>query len=280
MTDSSSPCEWYPNLPTWEHLLTIANVGATIPDALWENMKEYGSRARAIAENGMLQKGIRHPWATQEQSVDSKAQAPEINSRVQVFEFEGNHMERVGQSDNRIGNLDLIQSWEDNDHANDSKINRRLFIVENMDPRVLELLGVKLEIPPEVFLARCDHLINLNVLDSQWERQSRSTYWRVAMPQVRGFGGQPRPSSGSYWVETGGIDHYPVDIMSRTGWVWFFSEVSCWATRYGKNNQSWTGSCHFFIKRVSGCCNFVFHVFQAEKIELIFDINENSRTSC
>ncbi|KAF3760852.1 hypothetical protein M406DRAFT_268370 [Cryphonectria parasitica EP155] len=202
-------------------------------------MKQYESRARKIAQDRLFKEGTRHPWM-QDASINDKA--PEVSSRVQIFEFKGDHKDKTKWPESYDGALDLIQFWEDNDHSEVvGTENRRLFIVENMDPLVLELLGVKLNIPPEVFLAHCDPFVNLGVLDNQWEMKSPSTYWRVAVPQMRRIAsGEIRPPAGHYYIESGRVDRLEIEITDTTHWVTFFGQVSCWATRYGEGNRSWT----------------------------------------
>lgn len=172
-------------------MLTVLDEVSYISDHLWRDMKQYESRARNVAQDRLFKEGTRHPWMQESMSnIDNKA--PEISSRVQVFEFQGEHHGKADLPERYDGALDLIQFWENNNHsesgtASENQVNRRLFIVENMDPLVLELLGVKLNIPPEVFLAHCDPFVNPSVLNNHWERKLErpSTYWRVAVPQMR-----------------------------------------------------------------------------------------------
>lgn len=190
-------------------------------------------------------------------NIDNKA--PEISSRVQVFEFQGEHHGKADLPERYDCALDLIQFWENNNHsesgtASENQVNRRLFIVENMDPLVLELLGVKLNIPPEVFLAHCDPFVNLSVLNNHWERKLErpSTYWRVAVPQMRRIATEKnRPPVGRYAIESGRIDRLEIEITDKTEWITFFGQVSCWATRYGEGHKSWTGTVDFHIPLLS-----------------------------
>lgn len=233
------------------YVLTVSDGVSYISNELWTDTKNYESRARSIAQGSLFQEGTRHPWA-HETDIDDKA--PEISSRVQVFEFQGDHLDKADLRQHYDGALDLIPLWEDNGHSkrsgtalDNSQANRRLFIVENMDPLVLELLGVKLNIPPEVFLAHCDPFVNPSVLNNQWETKGPSTYWRVAVPQMCSISSEEkRPVAGHYHIESGRVDRRKTEISDATQRIILFGQVSCWATSYGEGNQTWTGTRGFY----------------------------------
>lgn len=137
-------------------------------------MKDYGARARRLFEEQQVPK---NPWDESPEGIDG-VEAPNTSppSRVQVLNFDDNDQTSYDSS------RDFLASWQNNDYSIDettSKVSRRLLIVECMDPLVLELLGVKFKIPPEVFLAHFDGRVNINVRDSQWKSRGRSTYWRA-----------------------------------------------------------------------------------------------------
>jgi hypothetical protein len=62
---------------------------------------------------------------------------------------------------------------------------RRIIVVEDMNRRTAELLGVRLNIPPEFFFAHCQHeRLHLRVVNGASAPQS-DQYWRVYLPGIR-----------------------------------------------------------------------------------------------
>lgn len=160
-------------------------------------MKDYEARARTLVEN----QG-RNPWDESPEGIDGEAPNTSPPSRVQVLNFDDNDQTSYDNS------REFLASWQNNDYSIDettSKVNQRLLIVECMDPLVLELLGVKFKIPPEVFLAHCDWRVDINVRDSQWKSRGRSTYWRAYVPKYFGLVND-LVTAGRYRVECGRVD--------------------------------------------------------------------------
>jgi hypothetical protein len=118
--------------------------------------------------------------------------------------------------------------------------SRRVIIVESMSRRYAELLGVRLDIPPEFFFSHCIDALNLSVLDDGYAVQ-HGRYWRVTVPNKRSLSPISKEQCGWWFVENGFYDrdkvllgeqaqHSPIDIRGF---------VSYWATEHGSG--SWTG---------------------------------------
>lgn len=173
-------------------------------------MKDYGARVRRLVE--ILADVQVHPWDESPEGIDGEAANTSPPSRVQVLNFDNNDQTSYDSS------REFLASWQNSDCSIDettSKVNRRLLIVECMDPLVLELLGVKFKIPPEVFLAHCDGRVNLNVRDSQWKSRGRSTYWRAYVPKYCGLVNDALVPAGGYRVECGRVDRPGPQLMER-----------------------------------------------------------------
>ena len=127
---------------------------------------------------------------------------------------------------------------------------RRIIIVEDMNRRTAELLGVRLNIPPEFFFAHCQHKrLHLSVVNDASAPQL-DQYWRVYLPGSRWILGPLNPEEhfGTWVVEAGlysrgsktlliapeGCDGVHLEIDEY---------VSFWATDY--ENESWTSASQF-----------------------------------
>ncbi|KAG9197579.1 hypothetical protein G6514_001242 [Epicoccum nigrum] len=122
---------------------------------------------------------------------------------------------------------------------------RRIIIVEDMNRRTAELLGVRLNIPTEFFFAHCNPgRLHLSVVNGASAPQL-DQYWRVYLPGIRWVLGPLNEDehSGDWMVEAGssyrenntlligpkGCDGLHIDANEY---------VSYWATEY--ENESWT----------------------------------------
>lgn len=127
---------------------------------------------------------------------------------------------------------------------------RRIIIVEDMNRRTAELLGVRLNIPTEFFFAHCNPgRLHLSVVNGASAPQL-DHYWRVYLPGIRWVLGPLNEDehSGEWMVEAGssyrksnalligpkGCDGLHIDANEY---------VSYWATEY--ENESWTSEFEF-----------------------------------
>lgn len=116
---------------------------------------------------------------------------------------------------------------------------RRIIIVEDMAERFAEILGVRLNIPPEFFFAHCREQLDLSIVDDTITAQ-HGRYWRVPVPQRRFLPGDEHSPKGMWSLESG-FFHRGYAYISET-WgirIDFESQMSFWATEYGAG--SWTG---------------------------------------
>lgn len=210
-----------------------------------QKTKEYEERAKAIVERGAFRDGTKHPW------MESGFRG---DFRVQLFEFQGTHNCQEHSFENP---RDLLLHFEDTPKDEGSEITtRRLIILEDMDPRFVELLGVKLEIPPEFFLAHCEEFVNLSIVDRVCTKQSNSTYWKVPVRQKRCFPTDFQGPYGTYILEPGSFSRFEIDLSESSGYGYlsFNSYVSYWGKTY--EDGSWTGKWNVnlnTIKFPNGC---------------------------
>ncbi|KAF2017857.1 hypothetical protein BU24DRAFT_420919 [Aaosphaeria arxii CBS 175.79] len=200
--------------------------------------RAYQARATSAVQNRLfapqsqVARAIRHPWMEG---------ASSGTSRLQIFEVEGN---LSGVTDERSADnsvRDLLMDWtsapEEAVPGQGTRVTRRIIIVEDLIPRIAELLGVRLDIPPEFFLAHCDEFVNLSIVDATCTVQS-GKYWRVPIPQRRAL---PVNFSGPYGIwhlECGVFGRQDALLSEAVGSLRYMSHASCWATTYG--DGSWT----------------------------------------
>jgi hypothetical protein len=127
---------------------------------------------------------------------------------------------------------------------------RRIIIVEDMNRRTAELLGVRLNIPPEFFFAHCQYeRLHLSVVNGASTLQY-DQYWRVFLPGIRWISGPLHPDEhfGEWAVQAGlndrGLNSLMIPPEGYDGLNQEVDEyVSYWATKYGK--ESWTNQSEF-----------------------------------
>ncbi|KAI1660014.1 hypothetical protein F4813DRAFT_386886 [Daldinia decipiens] len=194
-----------------------------------EKTKAYKEWALAVVnntQNPLFREHIRHPW--QEFGFD-------IDSRVCIFEFEGDHR---GKDNPQFDDArDMLMHWENTpkDGTSETK-NRRIILVQDMHPRIIELLGVKLDIPPHFFLAHCDGFVDLSVIDDAYAKQNSSTYWKVTVPRWRSI--PENVPNGDYYVEAGNFSRLELQKNTRLTYASLESLVSYWGKSY--EPDSWT----------------------------------------
>lgn len=165
---------------------------------------------------------------------------------VQVFELEGDHQDE--EVPNFVNAFDLIRHYETRPpDANEDTVNRRLYVVQNPSSAICEFLGIKLGVPPEVFLAHCDSFVDLSLVDDGFTQRDHSTYWKVPVPHCCMPVCREEPAKpGRHYVEAGFVDReylqyeddntQPLNTEFR-----FFNFVLYWAKNYGEDGASWTG---------------------------------------
>lgn len=121
------------------------------------------------------------------------------------------------------------------------RTSRRIIIMEDINRRYAELLGVRLKIPPEFFFAHCSEFLNLSVVD-ECSAVQYGRYWRVPIPQKRTLLPISKEQCGAWNIESGFFNRHVV-FVEQYGInveIGFNGQVSYWATEY--DSGSWTGN--------------------------------------
>jgi hypothetical protein len=215
------------------------NSNSTILDdheAVWgddiemlEKTRAYHQRVKKALRKGMVESSRTTPWDD-----DDSDNRPDIPWRLRVFELAGDDAPRSCHFENP---RELRHYWRT--APNDVQRARRVVILEDMNSRMVELLGVLLDMPPEFFLAHCDNNLNLTVVDRFYAKKSSSTYWKVNMPQNRrapaGFDGPQAQYKINYGTFRRGVAHFGKGIK--------FTIHTCPVSYWGSTHADgvWTG---------------------------------------
>lgn len=199
-----------------------------------EDMKEktraYAKRAAIIADEIPLL--TNHPW---------KEDAHHNPWKLRILDLE---RECRGEScDNEAEKTrDLLLQLENaRKEGQVGERSRHLILLEDLSPRVAELLGVLLDIPPEFFLSHFEGNTELHVRDRQLFKRGSSKYWKVAVPQIRSLPQSRVTERGAFWLSCGSVDRAVGIFDDRSRIIAFHSYVSYWSNSYG--NGSWIGRC-------------------------------------
>lgn len=174
--------------------------------------------------------GKNHPW---------RENARHSPWKLRIFDLEGGRRDLSSGPREFENARDLLLHWEGaSKEGATEKRKRRVIVLEDLSPRIAELLGVLLDIPPEFFLAHCNGSGELSVVNKQLFKQGSTKYWKVAVPQTRslsrGINGTYRLVCGSFNRNSGMLEE------GYTGHTLHFnSYVSYWASSH--EAQSWTG---------------------------------------
>ncbi|KAF5007115.1 hypothetical protein FDECE_6546 [Fusarium decemcellulare] len=116
-----------------------------------------------------------HPWKEYDRAWEP---------RLRIF-----HLDQ-GVGNYTTPNLDRRSNsnhlWQDLEEAFGEEARpkpcRRLVLLEGMDPRIAEALGIKLNIPPEFWVAHGRQEDQLTLLNPSGVQHTSSTYWKVLAP--------------------------------------------------------------------------------------------------
>lgn len=199
----------------------------------------YEEHILRLVKDGMVRDILRHPW--QENSTPQH-HVPRVS--VHIF----------SDSEKSCNSTDTSDIIKETHHRPDlraqgmsNKPFRRLILMEGLDPRFAERLGVELDIPPEFWLAHCDQTCRFAVVDGAYQRGGRSKYWRVTVPQIR----QPHrdqkiPWEGDLLTEAGAFsrlttfENYLRSDKTLAQRIDFDAVISFWGRNH-QNNADWTG---------------------------------------
>ncbi|CVL02714.1 uncharacterized protein FMAN_00213 [Fusarium mangiferae] len=202
-------------------------------DQMKEKTKAYAESAIKAMERQFLLEQYWHPWR--------QDTACEIKFNIRIFELMGDHCDLPNGPTPIDNPRDLLMYWESAPkHESPQKTNRRVIIIEDLHPRLVELLGVLLDIPPEFFLAHCEEFVSLSVSDASGAPQGSSAYWKVPVPRrydVPHRCNQPL-LKGRYYAKLGNFNRGAMTLTQNTRSIDLPSFVSYWGKPYG--NDSWT----------------------------------------
>ncbi|WXC50341.1 hypothetical protein QX201_010000 [Fusarium graminearum] len=198
-------------------------------DVMKIQTRAYAHRVSEALNGGFLLRQYWHPWR---QDIPYK-----IRCTIKVHEFMGDHHGIKVFDDPK----EMLLYYENSSKNEEPKqTNRRLFIVEDLHPRLMEILGVLLDIPPEFFLAHCEEFPSLSVSNPSGTALGSSSYWKVPVPRRYDL---PRsccqpPPDGQYYAKLGNFNRGETPLGKGIQWVGLTSVVSYWGKPYGKD--SWT----------------------------------------
>lgn len=191
-----------------------------------EKIKTYAKRAAAVAKEMFSRKT--HPW---------KEDAHGSPWKLRIFDLERGC--RGLSCDNEFEKMrDLLLSWEKSRKEGAvGERNRYVILLEDLSPRIAELLGVLLDIPPDFFLSHSYGYSEFSIVDQQLCKRGSSKYWKLAVPQKRSL--PPMTERGRYRLSCGSFHRASGEFNNDTTNINFISHVSYWANSYG--DGSWIG---------------------------------------
>lgn len=161
-----------PHCGTSDSLITITGTHVESPDM--ERISVMIQEYRKILETRLNSETL-HPWKLLDHGWDSK---------LRVFHFgDGTTRSEVPCLDRRNNSSHLWQDLEQSVETNKPKeCHRSMILLEGVDPRIAEVLSIKLNIPPEFWIAHYHDNSNLKFLDPLGLEYSSSTYWYCDVP--------------------------------------------------------------------------------------------------
>ncbi|KAF5870709.1 putative tpr repeat protein oca3 protein [Botrytis fragariae] len=140
-----------------------------------EKAESYGNQAREFSDSLFSSSMINHPW------IDNDV--PRCVPRLCLFELEGSSLQSKNQPQHFQSARDLRSYFmKSRVDQSSSKTQKRLIILEDIDPRFAELLGVVLEIPPAFFISH-HQKFTLSIVDKTHAQMKTSKCWKVIIPR-------------------------------------------------------------------------------------------------
>ncbi|ETS88077.1 hypothetical protein PFICI_01905 [Pestalotiopsis fici W106-1] len=184
----------------------------------------YRDRALSIVKdkNPMIPRETMHPWYKDFSS----------DGTICIIELEGDHKPIPFANA-----TELIDYMEDTPKdGSERRTNRRVILLQDMSADVVEHLGVMLNIPPHFFLAHCDEISDLRVIDSTYAAQN-TNYWKIPVPRRYVVPEGHENPDGQYNVTAGSIPR-ETSKMSFSRQIELRNYISYWGRNYGPD--SWT----------------------------------------
>ncbi|UPK94706.1 hypothetical protein LCI18_005641 [Fusarium solani-melongenae] len=177
-------------------------------------IETYRQRIKSFLHNDAL-----HPWVED---------IPAVESRLRILDLEAG-------SDGSIATEpdSLQETWLYLEKALSSSSGRHLILLEGMNPRLAEVLGVKLGIPLEFWLSHWGHTARPRVSDPS----GSSTYWKVQVPQQVLVSKDLSRTEGMYTIQLGYCPRSTTYCGAAEKQTYVSSVVSYWAGKFAE--ESW-----------------------------------------
>ncbi|KAF7924289.1 uncharacterized protein EAE98_007340 [Botrytis deweyae] len=199
-----------------------------------EKAKSYGIQARKLGDRLRWSTVGNHAWMDNE--------IPRCVPRVCLFELEGSSLQSKNQPQHFQSARDLrFYFMNSRVDQSSSETQKRLIILEDIDPRFAELLGVMLEIPPAFFISHYHRDINLRLLDRTYAQTKNSKCWKTAIPRCSTLDllkDDHEDYEGDYNLFAGNFFRRPILNEEMGGILHFHSVMSYWGQQLG--DSSWT----------------------------------------
>ncbi|KAI8722915.1 hypothetical protein NCS52_00437000 [Fusarium sp. LHS14.1] len=177
-------------------------------------IETYQQRIKSFLHNDAL-----HPWVED---------IPAVESRLRILDLEAGRDGSIATEP-----VSLEETWLYLEKALSSSSGRRLILLEGMNPRLAEVLGAKLGIPPEFWLSHWGHVARPRISDPS----GNSRYWKVQVPQQCLVSKDLSRTEGVYTIQLGHCARGTTycDVEEKQTYV--NSVVSFWAGKLAE--ESW-----------------------------------------
>ncbi|KAJ3536343.1 hypothetical protein NM208_g6766 [Fusarium decemcellulare] len=175
---------------------------------------------------GFLHNDALHPWVED---------IPAVESRLQILDLkEGHHDFPATEFHSPQDTLQYLENALSSPSSTEP--SRHLILMEGMNPRLAEVLGVRLGIPPEFWLSHWGHHGRLGVFDPSFRNQDSSTYWKVQVPQLRLVSEDLSRPEGGYTVQLGYCARGTTYCDAQEKQTCVSSVVSYWGGKLAENS--------------------------------------------
>ncbi|CAD6451522.1 d0a5852b-4d16-46fc-bfde-1d460b4017e5 [Sclerotinia trifoliorum] len=193
-----------------------------------EKTKDYGKQAREFGESFDHIPTDHHPWVDNDN--------PRWLPRLRLFDLEDRSLPTTDQPQQFESARDLYSFLRESRTARENpKRQKHLIILEDIDPRFAEVLGVMLGVPPAFFISHCDTQLSLSILDSTYAKVRSSRHWKIRVPSRRVAKDLP---GGDFILFAGNCVRSCYDVDNTSSFQDYDTAVSYWGQDHGED--SWT----------------------------------------
>lgn len=160
---------------------------------------------------------------------------PEHGS-VTVFDLSNGEKAQITQLNS---STELRQHFSKASPAQPPKPTRRLFLLEGLDPRLVDVLGSQLGVPPMVFISQAASPGTIDLTDADGFLHNPSQYWNVQVQQLHKLSEGFYTHRGSFWNEHATPKRL-AGIFVKRAYSWSFTQhlVSFWSSKHD-SSDSW-----------------------------------------